>query len=372
MKIVINAFSAKLGGGQTYLTQLLRRIPENDIEIVLFAPPSLKLPLDPRVLRPKVSWPVDNPILRAIWERFRLPQILREYRANVLFCPGGVVATKVPRGCATVTMFRNMIPFTPAIIDSMPWSMQKARNLILKRVMLRSMVRADLTIFISQFAKSVIERLGPIRNGITIPHGIGPEFRNFHQNMKKPAGFPNKPYFLYVSRFDFYKHHREVVAAYADLPPEMRDLFALVLIGENNSPEADFVAQMITANGLSKHVHIMGSVPYSELPAWYFYAKLTIFASSCENCPNILLESLGAGRPVLSSDVMPMPEFGGDDILYFSPNAPKTLTKALLSVLESACLEQRLARSAKAASRRYDWELTAQKTWSALRAVVAA
>ena len=58
MKIVINAFSARLGGGQTYLRQLLTRLPDDaGLEITLFAPKSLILPDDPRIVRGETRWP---------------------------------------------------------------------------------------------------------------------------------------------------------------------------------------------------------------------------------------------------------------------------------------------------------------------------
>lgn len=52
MKIVFNALSARLGGGQTYLINLFQFVPDNtDLEILVFAPASLKLPDHPRIKR---------------------------------------------------------------------------------------------------------------------------------------------------------------------------------------------------------------------------------------------------------------------------------------------------------------------------------
>src|SRR5687767_11569515 len=113
MKVLINAFSARKGGGQTYLLNLLESLPAlNDSEIFVLAPASVQLTVThPNVKVIHINWPVDNPLLRAIWEKFALPRLLRRLGVNILFCPGGVVWTTVPRGCRTVTMFRNMIPF---------------------------------------------------------------------------------------------------------------------------------------------------------------------------------------------------------------------------------------------------------------------
>lgn len=365
MKVVVNAYSARLGGGQTYLVNLFKHLPDrDDLEALVFAPSSLELPVDSRIKRVQSGWPTTNPLARTFWERFVLPGFLRREGADVLFCPGGVVATPVPPKCKVVTMFRNMIPFDAELVGRMPWGLQRLRNLILKRVLLRSMAIADLTIFISDHARGLIERLARIRNPVTIPHGISEAFRSAGRATPRPAGVPDGKYLLYVSRFDIYKHHREVVDAFATLPAELREGLALVFLGETNMPEAEPVAQLVRELGLEDKVIMPGAVPYASLPAWYQHAQAILFASSCENCPNILLESLGSGRPVLSSNVMPMPEFGGKDLVYFSPLDPQDISRAMLQVLGDNEFAKSVARAAVLRSGRYDWKLTAHETWA--------
>lgn len=365
LKVVINAFSARLGGGQTYLRNLLAYMPErDDLEVLVYAPTELDLPNHPQLRRMVTRWPTTNPLLRALWERLVLPRILQREQADVLFCPGGVVATTPPTGCRVVTMFRNMIPFDPSTCKNIPWGLQRLRNVILKRVMLKSMANADLTIFISDHARGVIEAMARIKNPVTIPHGISRAFQSFDQALERPSFLPEGEYLLYVSRFDVYKHHYEVVSAYARLPDALRRRFGLVLAGEADLPEAVRVRQLIERLDLGERVRLLGSIAYSELPAVYQHAYLVLFASSCENCPNILLEALGSGRPVLSSNVMPMPEFGGDAVAYFSPFDPDDILKTMQKVLTDNDYAQHLAAAAARRSARYDWESTAKATWA--------
>jgi glycosyltransferase involved in cell wall biosynthesis len=372
MKIVVNAYSARLGGGQTYLRNLFAHLPhEPGLQVLVFGPASLQLPAHPQVRRVTTAWPTTNPLARAVWERLALPAFLRKERADVLFCPGGVVSTPLPRRCKVVTMFRNMIPFDAALMSHMPWGLQRVRNLILRRVLLRSMARADLTIFISDHARSLIEGLARIPNPVTIPHGIGDAFRTEKTTLPRPPDAPAGDYLLYVSRFDIYKHHREVVRGFAALPEALRAGLRLVFLGETNLPEAVPVAQLVQTLALQGQVLVPGAVPYAQLPAWYQHARAIVFASSCENCPNILLESLGAGRPVLCSDVMPMPEFGGPGIEYFNPREPASLAAALQRTLADPQHATRVAQAALQRSARYDWRHTAAQTWAQIMALAA-
>lgn len=367
VKVVINAYSARQGGGQTYLINLLANLPSGGAIVVeVFAPRYLKLPLNLGIRRVETRWPTENPLMRALWERFALPKYLKRTRADALFCPGGLVVTEVPEGCRAVTMFRNMTPFDPVGMGAVPFGLQRLRLRMLRRLMLASMRKADLTIFISEHARKVIERLAYIPNPLTIPHGVADCFRGGAAAPSRPAAAGSEPYLLYVSKLDNYKHHQEVVTAFSMLPEGLKASHRLLLIGEAEGKLAERVRKVIRERGLVGRVLMLGSVPYSDLPAFYLNSKANIFASSCENCPNIMLEALASGRPLLSSDVDPMPEFGGPDIGYFSPFEPRSIAASMRMVLEDDSVSARWARAAQERGSRYDWSRTARDTWRAI------
>ena len=371
MKIVINALSARQGGGQTYLKNLLAYLPDRpDLELIVYAPTSLALPEDRRIRRGSTRWPTDNPLLRSIWERLALPRVLARERADLLFCPGGLLSLRVPAGCRSAVMFRNMIPFDARARRAVPIGLQRLRNWLLEHLMLDSMAKADLTIFISEFARKVIEARIRVPEAQTIPHGIGSAFRTLGQTIERPGQLPLGRYLLYVSKFDRYKHQTEVVQGFGRLPQDLQRQYTLVLVGETDHPSAARIDEMKDRWCVPGSVQLLGAVPYAQLPGFYQHAEAIVFASSCENCPNILLEALASGRPVLSSNVMPMPEFGGPGIEYFSPFDPDDIASALHRVLTDAQRAQGVAASGTAASRRFDWTQAAAATWVSLANLV--
>jgi len=370
MKILINGLSARLGGGQTYLINLLEHLPDrNDFEILVYAPDSLKLPIHAKIKRCTTRWPTTNPIMRAFWEKYILPGVLRKEAVDVLFCPGGTINTRPPHGCKTVTMFRNMIPFDMKVRKRLPLGLQRIRNWLLEHIMLKSMASADLTIFISDYARHVIEQRISVKNAVTIPHGINSSFKTYKVQLARPKIAHTEKYILYVSRFDIYKHHYEVVEAYASLPTELRQEYRLLLAGESDGDEANRVIDLIARSGLQHQVRILGPVPYRDLPALYHHASLVLFASSCENCPNILLEALGAGRPVLSSNVMPMPEFGGSGAGYFSPFDSEDIARKMTEVLTNPELTKVMSEAAATRSEKFVWAASAKETWERIIAL---
>ena len=371
MNVVINALSARRGGGQTYLLNLLANLEAmGNVNIYLLAPESFDTSNKLDVIRLNISWPTENPLTRALWERFIFPRLLEKLKADILFCPGGLLNSKVPHYCRTVTMFRNMIPFMPAVRRQYPLGLSRVRNYLLERTMLRSMQQADLVIFISEYARSVIQGVSrqPLKRAVTIPHGISDHFRiDPSQELYRPDVLPSGDYFLYVSIFEPYKHHLEVVRGYHLLKSKRRTHEKLVLAGKNDMPAGIVVREEIIRLGLQNDVVLLGDISYQDLPAFYRHAKLNIFASGCENCPNILMEALGAGQPLLVSNVPPMPEFGGDAVAYFSPESPDDFALQVMSLIDSTEELKRLGRLATEQARRYDWAETAHRTWTAIR-----
>ena len=371
MRIFINALSARLGGGQTYLFNLLEYLPEevND-EIFVLAPPSFKLPSGrANIKRVHIKWPTENPFLRAAWEKFCMPGLLRELSADVLFCPGGIIGARAPHGCRTVTMFRNMIPFDPVQRSRYRPGYMRIRNWLLEKILLQSMIAADLVIFISEFAKQVIEKRAPglIKHSVVIPHGISPQFRVAGMtDLPRPDWLPRQNYLLYVSTLDVYKSQIEVVCGFALLKQSRKTSEKLVLAGPENPDYGRKVRAEVARLQLQNDVIVAGPVPYHELPSVYGHALINIFASQSENCPNILLEALAAGRPVLSSDFPPMPEFGGNAVVYFDPGSPRDLAEKLASVIDNQEYMKMLSDKARERAAIYDWKNSAIATWNAI------
>ena len=109
-------------------------------------------------------------------------------------------------------------------------------------------------------------------------------------------------------------------------------------------------------------------VSYSELHRYYHSADVGLFASSCENLPNILLEMMASGLPVACSDRGPMCEILGDGGEYFNPEDIDDIASALERILLSKSNRKIYSERAYTRSLSYSWDRTAMDTFSALAA----
>lgn len=370
MRIFINALSARLGGGQTYLLNLLKHVPqEDDLQVFVLVQPTFHLADMPQNVVRLEQASLKNPLLRAAWEGTRLVALLKELKIDLFFSPGGLLPRLLPSNMLTAVTFQNMLPFDHAQRKRFPLGVIRFRLWLLQHIQSASFRNADLVIFISMFAKSVIDLKLSKRKGqsVVIPHGLSEHF--FRPQSRPVNSKLPEEYVLYVSILDFYKAQVEVVKAWAELRARRSSSEKLLLIGPDSTPYGEEVRKAIIELGLQNEVLVWGNVPYADIPTYYQHAKVNIFASSCENCPYILLEALAGGRPVLCSAYQPMPEFGADAVTYFDPYKPDQLADTLIAMLDDPMRMAEMGKRAQQRARDFDLEISARRTWEALFAL---
>jgi glycosyltransferase involved in cell wall biosynthesis len=107
-------------------------------------------------------------------------------------------------------------------------------------------------------------------------------------------------------------------------------------------------------------------VPQAELPRYFCEADVFVFASSCENMPNTLVEAMASGIPIACASRGPMPEVLEHGGVYFDPEQPQSIAQAVQGLVDDADLRQRVAARAKELSQRYSWQRCARETWAFL------
>lgn len=375
MKILINALSARLGGGQTYLLNLLRRVPrEKGWTLFLLCSDNLDLSgLPDNVVRVESQLRLENPFKRALWERFYLGRLAENLKADLLFCPGGLLPLgRLPAGLKTAVTFQNMLPFDMEQRKRYPFGYRRLRDWLLERGLSSAMRRSDLVIFISRFAQQFItQRLGVLAGrSVVIPHGVDKRF--FPEGGKTvswPEGISEEPYFLYVSFIDHYKSQIEVVRAFAKVRKNNMSA-KLLLVGAENPQYGELLRHEIKKLKLDDAVEVTGNLRHEDLPALYQHANINIFASCTENCPNILLEMMASGRPALVSERGPMPEFGGNAVTYFDPDNIKQLAAQWEAMQSEPAELMHLSNALIEQARKYSWEMAAELTWAEIAKTV--
>lgn len=132
-----------------------------------------------------------------------------------------------------------------------------------------------------------------------------------------------------------------------------------------DGPERAALVREAKALGLARHVHFHGSLPQDRVRGLYQASDIVVQPSivtpegQFDNLPNVVLEAMALGRPVIASRVgaiMEAIEHGRNGVLV-PPNAPGKLAEAIVRLGRNRVRAARLAAEARSTiERRYDIE----------------
>jgi glycosyltransferase involved in cell wall biosynthesis len=304
---------------------------------------------------------------RTFWQRFRLAQAARDEGCDLLFVPGGSYAGDF---YPVVTMSQNLLPFETNELRRYGWTLFTLKLLLLRFIQSASFKKADGVIFLTQYARNVVLGFIGKLQGKTriIPHGLNTRFYKEPKLQRPIADYDDaQPYrILYVSIIDQYKHQWHVVDAVAALR-KLGMSIVLDLVGPAYPPALRRLnAAIDRVDADQSWVYYHRSIPFNELHYRYAEADLGVFASSCENMPNILLETMASGLPIACSNKGPMPEVLGEAGVYFSPEQPESIAHAMRELIETPLLRTELARASYECAQQYSWQRCADETFGFL------
>jgi glycosyltransferase involved in cell wall biosynthesis len=137
---------------------------------------------------------------------------------------------------------------------------------------------------------------------------------------------------VYIGRMDVKKGLRELVEAAARLH-SARPRLSIYMVGEG--PDRPIVESVIQARDAVSYIHTLPGCAFNEVAVWMAAANLVTLPSYMEGCPNVVLEALASGRPVVATKVGGIPEImsGGCGRLVV-PRDSGALAQALAEVLD--------------------------------------
>lgn len=363
----IDASRNRSGGAQVHLVGLLKEGRPDRFGIEQVHVWSYRSLLD---ALPTADWLIKHnpPALELglpsqVWWQFRvLPGEARRLGCRILLTTD---AGSVCRFQPAVVMSRDMLSYEEGEMDRFRFSRAWARLWLLKHIQAESMRRARAVVFLTRHASNVIQRTtGPLPRTRIIPHGVGEAFR-LAASGSRPRN-PGPYRCLYVSNAALHKHQWHVVRAFALLRSRGYDATLVLAGGGKGKPRRMMDEAIRAADPRGEFVEVHPFVPHGDIPGHLAQSDIFVFASSCENMPNTLVEAMAAGLPIACSDRGPMPEVLADGGVYFDPEDPGSIAAAVEKLMRDPELRGRLALKARELSRAYSWSRCAAETWEYL------
>ncbi len=369
----IDAINLRQGGGVTYLVGLLSAANPSRLgveRVIVWSGKATSDQLEKfpwlKVINPKAA--EKNVFLRSLWQRYSLSSAALKEGCDVLFVPGGSYRGKFK---PVVAMSQNILPFEWRELRRYGLSVTGLRLALLRVTQSLTFRSSQGIIFLSEYAKrSILSQISSSKGDIAvIPHGLTERFLCKPRTQKDITEYSStRPFRLvYVSIIDLYKHQWAVVEAVVKLRTEYGWPLVLDLIGPKYPPALRRLETSIQEHDPNRAwVRYIGSVPYKELHEFYNRAELGVFASSCENLPIVLLETMASGLPIACSDRGPMPEVLSDAGVYFDPEKPESIADSIKKMISSKDFRATLSARSFKRCELFSWKNCAEQTFSFL------
>ena len=371
MRIGIDASNIGGGGGITHLKEILAYLPsQKGIEkVVVFASQKIldQLPTD-KVIQ-KITFPAFNKGLlhRVRFQLLGYDKHIKQHCDILFSVTGDYLGNFKP----VVGMSRNMLLYERNIWREVKQPKEIIRFWLNYKKQKRCFRNASGIIFISQYAREYVSKNLNLQNKqiTVIHHGISPRFQGnvskqlFIKNYSPDNNFK----LLYVSTVHVYKHQWNLVKAIALLRQKGYPVELDLVGGVIFKPAGKKLKKVIQeTDPQHKFIHYHGHVPYDKIDEFYKKADGIVYASTCENMPNILIESMASGLPIVCSNKQPMPEFLKKNGFYFDAHKVDSIVEALIEFLDSPQKREINAINALNEASKYSWKDTSSHTFEFL------
>ncbi len=318
---------AHSGGVATYTQNLAEQLSlDKELEKVFFYS-SLRKPYKGKLKNVK-SFRLPPTLFEVLFNKIRSTGIEKFIGPVDVFHSSDWV--QPPSKAKKVTTYHDVVP-----LKYPEWSHPKVVAVHRRRLQLVEQ-EVDMVIAVSESTKKDLIEFSKIpKEKITVVYeGVGEHFKPASEKavreFRSKYDLPEK-FVLAIGGVGERRNHKRVKEAAKD--------YNLVITGET--------------------IPLVGS---EEMPLLYSAATVLLYPSFYEGFGLPILEAMGCGTPVITSNVSSMPEVGGDAALFVDPESAEDISQALSDVMEDKDLREQLIKKGLTQSKKFSWEKCAKET----------
>ena len=206
-----------------------------------------------------------------------------------------------------------------------------------------------------------------------LPKGVDSDrFRPDGPDRRTTLRLQDKRVIVTVARLVPIKNLRLLIDALAIVRAQVANVHLLIV---GDGPEANALKQHAATLDLADAVTYVGYIAHADTPAFYRAGNLFALSSDFDNSPNVVLEAMASGLPVVTTDVGGVREFVADGV--GGSVVPPRDAAALAGALETYLVAPDLARAAGAHNRlraaaEFSWRTSALRLLDVYHRVLSA
>jgi glycosyltransferase involved in cell wall biosynthesis len=228
-----------------------------------------------------------------------------------------------------------------------------------KTVTFLSEINLILSNRIIAYSERVIEERGleKYRDKIFIAHKHFLDFEKFKIKKK----FDERSNLVgYIGRLSEEKGTLNFVKAIPVILKERDDLEFLI---RGDGQLRNKIEAYLDENNLNDKVKLGGWIPHDELPEYLNELKLVVLPSYTEGLPNVMLEAMACGTPILATPVGAIPDVIKDEETGFilENNSPACIAEAVIKVLEQQNLDKTVKNARELVEKEFTYEAAVER-----------
>lgn len=240
---------------------------------------------------------------------------------------------------------------------------------------LEVMQQADLLLSVSEDSRlDAIRHLAlDLERIVVIGGGVSPYFQPPRPGedprlvIQRALPSVHRPFILTVSASDSRTNTDELLAAYAELPSELRSTYQLVIVCKLSGGFRERWEACARALHLGEHeVVFTDDVPDDVLRALYQATELFVFPPRYEGFGLPVVEAIACGAPAITSNTGATPEILDWAPATFNPSDPLAIGAAIERGLTDSQFRGELRSVARARAPLHSWPRVAERTVAAL------
>ena len=237
----------------------------------------------------------------------------------------------------------------------------------LRRRMIRSAFqRAASVVCVTEDLKKKIQAMGIASDKLVlIPNGVDKNKFKIHDRVSARAtlGLPEgRRYILFIGNLTPVKGLKYLIEAIRQMDHHTE----LIILGDGALQTS--MENMTVDFHLQEQIKFLGRKPHQDVVNWMNAADVLCLPSLQEGCPNVILEAMACGLPIVASDTGGIPALiVSDELGFLVPvKDTETLAKRLKQALEKIWNRAKIAAHAEA----FDWDAGVEKIEDLLQQAV--
>jgi glycosyltransferase involved in cell wall biosynthesis len=344
-------------GLASYLGEVIPRIASNarDLQITILvsaevtefwrsaAPEAAIIPSDCRPMWPGQNW--------------YIPRILRRLRPDLYFYPAHdpPVFNRTPLVFTIQDVIAHQIRPYYERLDTMKMAYSRAITEVGLRHASRVLTSSEATkVAVGQvFGKRFLEKVR------VVPFGVDKVLCG------DPSSNGARSCLLYVGTDRLHKNLDRLILGYAAAQNRATGVPPLEIVG--GLRREAHLREIIDQVQVGNHVVFRGHVPDDELERIYARAIALVFPSLAEGFGLPILEAMGRGIPVITSDRSACREVAGNAAVLIDPYDIQSIAEGIIRVTTDHCLRERLVSLGRSRVSLFSWEQCAADTLEVIR-----